>query len=349
VPVWVVLAVLLVLAVASAVVADVRGTTTALVATGVLLAAADLLSLYTEWHTVAALAVTTLVCAVLHLRADPVAAAAAYGAAAPLSTAGLVWAFGATAEAAGTTTALVGMLVLAAPALLRGFLPEEASGEPRAAVEIACGAGMALLTAAGVGAASASDMATWTAIYLTLGGATASALALLHEDRRLVGWLGGLLLAAASWVRLADIGVDDPEPYTLPSALALVVVGLVRLRRNPAADTLGALAPGLGLALVPSLLWALEDPVSLRAGLLGLVCVGLVVAGVELRWSAPLLAGATVGLVLVVREAAPYIGEAVPRWALIGAAGVLLIGLGITWEQRLRDARTVAGYVRGLR
>jgi hypothetical protein len=34
---------------------------------------------------------------------------------------------------------------------------------------------------------------------------------------------------------------------------------------------------------------------------------------------------------------------------LIGSAGVVLVAMGITWEKRVRDARAVAGYVRGLR
>jgi hypothetical protein len=75
----------------------------------------------------------------------------------------------------------------------------------------------------------------------------------------------------------------------------------------------------------------------------------LVVAGVQARWSAPLLLGAVVGGLVVLREAAPYVGEAVPRWGLIGAAGVLLIAMGVTWEQRLLQARSIATYVRRLK
>jgi ABC-type Mn2+/Zn2+ transport system permease subunit len=59
--------------------------------------------------------------------------------------------------------------------------------------------------------------------------------------------------------------------------------------------------------------------------------------------------GAAVGLVLVLREAAPYLGDTVPRWALIGAAGAVLIAMGVTWERRLKDARMVSAYVHGLR
>jgi len=74
-----------------------------------------------------------------------------------------------------------------------------------------------------------------------------------------------------------------------------------------------------------------------------------VVAGAVRRWAAPLTYGTAVALLLVLREAGPYLGDSVPRWAVIGAAGALLVVLGTTWEQRLRNARAVAGYVRGLR
>ncbi len=52
---------------------------------------------------------------------------------------------------------------------------------------------------------------------------------------------------------------------------------------------------------------------------------------------------------LLLRLGAPYIGDAVPRWALIGAAGVLLLAVGTTWERRVGEARAVLGYVRALR
>ena len=103
------------------------------------------------------------------------------------------------------------------------------------------------------------------------------------------------------------------------------------------------------MAVVPSLLWVLADPTSWRALLLGLGCLTLVLAGVALRWSAPVLFGAVAGGLLVVRFAAPYVEEAVPRWALLGTAGALLLVVGATWEARRGDARSVANYMRALR
>ena len=51
----------------------------------------------------------------------------------------------------------------------------------------------------------------------------------------------------------------------------------------------------------------------------------------------------------MLRLAGPYLGNTVPRWVLIGAAGALLIATGVTWERRLHEARQVRAYVRGLR
>jgi hypothetical protein len=101
--------------------------------------------------------------------------------------------------------------------------------------------------------------------------------------------------------------------------------------------------------VVPSLLWLLPEPTGLRPLLLGLGCLALVGAGLQLRWTAPVAVGAVVGALTVLRLAAPYIGDTVPRWVLIGSAGALLILMGVTWERRLQEARQVMGYVRALR
>jgi hypothetical protein len=88
--------------------------------------------------------------------------------------------------------------------------------------------------------------------------------------------------------------------------------------------------------------------VSLRAALLGAGCLGLVLAGTRLRWSSPLVVGAVVGGLLVLRELAPY-AAATPQWVLIGLAGTVLTVVGVTWERRLRDLRQAADYLGRLR
>jgi cell division protein FtsW (lipid II flippase) len=204
-------------------------------------------------------------------------------------------------------------------------------------------------TVASLGAVLAAvDTQRALAIHLTVAGALVTASALIHPTRRILAWPGGLLLAMATWVRLAELGVTVPEAYTLPSALVLTTVGCWRLLRDDRTATLRMLAPGLFLATVPSLLTVLDDPTSLRALLLGLGCLALVLAGVVLRWSAPLVVGAVVGAILVLRELAPYAAD-LPSWVVIGLSGTVLLVVGVTWESRMRDVRTASRYVARLR
>ncbi|CAA9329181.1 MAG: hypothetical protein AVDCRST_MAG34-155 [uncultured Nocardioidaceae bacterium] len=317
---------------------------------GVFLAGALVLGGYDESTTLAAVVVSLVLAALVHLRTRRVTTAVGSGIAVPPLVAALAWTAGALIDVPGTWAAFAGLLVLVVVALTRVSVPTAGgSAAARLSVEATALITAVPLAVVGVDAAAAPREATWAALYLTVVGAAASAMALLRRDRREAGWLGGLLLAAATWVRLYDLGVEAPEPYTLPSALALLVIGWRHVRGDDQSSTHLALGPGLGLALVPSALWVLEDPLSLRALLLGAACLALVVGGVQARWSAPLAYGAVVGAVVVLREAGPYVGDAVPRWALIGAAGVLLIVMGVTWEQRLQQARSAARYVGRLR
>lgn len=255
----------------------------------------------------------------------------------PLAIAGLVWS---AAEVAGIDAAYRAAPVLLVVGLLAVL---------RARVEIESSAVVATLATAVPAIAAAGDRAGSLALHLTLAGVMVSATTLVNAARRPLGWLAGLLFAAATWVRLADLGVDTPEAYTLPSALALVLVGLWRLQHDPDASTATALTPGLTLATTPSLLWVFVlDPVSLRAALLGLGCLVLVLSGARLRWNAPLVVGSAVGALLVLRELAPYAAQT-PQWVLIGLAGTLLTVLGVTWERRVRDVKSAAGYLGRLR
>lgn len=186
---------------------------------------------------------------------------------------------------------------------------------------------------------------TWLAVDLTVAGVLVTTSGLLHRRDEL-NWVGGALLMAATWVRLADLGVDTPEAYTLPLAAVLVAVGLYRMWRSDIGSW-PALAPGLALAVSPTLILVLAEPVTARAVWLGAGCLALVLAGVWLRWSGPLLVGAGAGGLEVIREAT--YASVLPQWVLIALVGAVLTVIGVTWEQRLRDLRLAAGYVRGLR
>jgi hypothetical protein len=254
----------------------------------------------------------------------------------PVALGGLLWSVAEVAH--------VDVPLRAAPVIL--LLGVLAIALPRVEVEV--GAALTgFLTAAAAGT-YAGDQSVWLAVHLTLAGALVTASSILNPTRRDLAWPGGALLVAATWVRLWDVGVVDPEPYTLPTAAALVLAGLHRMRRSEDAATAVSLGPGLTLATVPSLLWVLTDPVSLRAGVLGLACLLALLAGVQLRWHAPVVVGSVVGGLVVVRELAPYAMET-PQWVLIGLAGTVLIACGVTWESRMRDLQHATAYLARLR
>lgn len=304
-----------------------------------LLVAATVAALPSAVLTTAAVAGLVLALALVELRGRFPEAHLLSGGLLPVAAAGLLWS---AAEVAGVDEAY-----RAAPVLLTvGLL---AILRPRLALESSAALAALLVTVPAVAAAASDDRATSLALHLTLAGALVSASALVTPSRRPLGWLGGLLLAAATWVRLADLGVHAPEAYTLPTAVGLLLVGLRRLYVDPEASTGLALVPGLALATTPSLLWVLaDDLVSLRAVLLGLACLALVLAGARLGWSAPLTVGTAAGAVLVLAELAPYV-LVTPQWLLIGAAGTLLTVVGVTWERRLRDLRAGMAYLARLR
>lgn len=353
-PVWLLVALLLAVAVAFQVWWLRRGSLVPLAIGAAFLGLAVTVAQYDDWLAAGAL-VGTLACAVhAHLLATRTLVSQVAGTVVAATLAWLTWTVGVLADSDPSVVVLVGLLLLAALGTGTFLAPvgwwrSPSPVDARTGLEVGAAAAAVPLGMLGVALAPLPDRPSWAAGYLTLAGVAVAATALLRTDRRLLGWPGGALLAAASWVRLWDLGVEAPEAYTLPSAAALAVVGLWHLRTHPGAATMTALGPALSLALVPSLLWALADPQGPRVLLLGVGCLALVLAGVRLRWTAPVLSGAVVGGLLVLRLAAPYIGDTVPRWVLIGAAGAVLIATGVTWERRLREARQVRAYVLGLR
>lgn len=184
-------------------------------------------------------------------------------------------------------------------------------------------------------------------VAMTFTGVALAAAGLLSSDRRLLVRPAGVFFAAATWIRLWAQGVTVIEAYTLPSAVALCLLGGWRMRRTPASQSLKVLGPGLSLALLPSLLVAVTEPTSLRALLLGLAALVVLGGGAVSRWAAPLLAGSGVVLVLALVNMAPY-AAALPRWVIFATAGAGLLFAGVTWEHRLRDAKMFASAVRRL-
>lgn len=201
-------------------------------------------------------------------------------------------------------------------------------------------------TLAVLAVATAPDDRT-AALVLTIIGTAICVIAVTTRDRALLGWVGAAVLGLATAVRVvAD--VRAPELYTLPAAALLVAAGVWQLRRDPRTSSFTMLGSGLTLALLPSLLLALEEPVSLRGALIGAAAVLTLAAGVQQRLATPFVLGAVTTGVLAVRHLEP-IADAVPRWISLGGLGLVLLVVGITWEARRRNLETAQRYLTALR
>lgn len=271
---------------------------------------------------------------------------------------GLLWGVG--------TTVLVpfgllsGAAAVAAWSRLAG-LPPESLALALAGYSVAVGLGarfaardvdgrvVAELTALllGLTAVAVSPTASAAATTATVVGSAVCLLSVLDRERHQLGWLGAGVLAVATLLRVAA-HVPAPELVTLPAAALLLAAGAWRLHRDHGVTSVAALGSGLTLALAPSLLLALDEPVSLRGVLVGVAGAAALAVGVARHWSAPFLAGAATTGVLAVRHLGP-VAEALPRWVSFGALGLALLLVGITWEARRRDLGTAARYLADLR
>ncbi len=155
------------------------------------------------------------------------------------------------------------------------------------------------------------------------------------------------MLGVATVLRVA-LDVQAPELYTLPAAVLLIAAGVWRLRTDPETNSFLVLGSGLTLALLPSLLLALDEPVSLRGALIGAAGVLALGVGVQQRLAAPFVLGAVTTGILAVRHLEPY-ADAVPRWISLGGVGVALLVVGVTWEARRRNLETAGRYLAALR
>ena len=231
----------------------------------------------------------------------------------------------------------IGALLLVAPALLVGGAALLArTGRAHAGKVMRRGTLEAVAVgAAGVAVALTATDGGWLTWSLALTGLLALVVA-LQPDRRQVAYAGTLLLAASSWVRLADTDITAPEPYVVPLALVALTLGHLRRRREPSVRSFPAYGPGLSLGLVPSLLASLTDDNLTRPLLLGLAALAVLLLGARGRLQAPLAFGAGVLAVDALHLLAPY-AAALPRWLPLLAAGVAVVSIGATYEKRRQD------------
>ncbi|QIJ61647.1 hypothetical protein [Streptomyces sp. JB150] len=285
-----------------------------------------LLALACEPATLTVFALLTAGWALAARRPVPAAAAAVHATALAVATgAALDW-----------QPAHIAPAVLLVPVAAALWAPRT-EGATRPVTEVAGAA--ASLVAIGLAVTDAPMLA----LVLALVGVIAAGVA-VRPDRRPVGHAAAALFVAAAWVRLAAWEVTVPEAYALPVAVPALLVGAVRRRRDPRASSWTAYGPGLAAALLPSLLAAWGDAHWQRPLLLGAGALLVTLAGARHHLQAPLVLGGSVLALVTLHELAPYLVQvagALPRWAPPALAGLLLLALGATYEQRLRDVRRV--------
>ncbi|MFE6828692.1 SCO7613 C-terminal domain-containing membrane protein [Streptomyces sp. NPDC057690] len=290
-----------------------------------------LLSLATEPATLGVLTSLTVVFAVAAWRGrwTPVSAAASLGWATALACA-----VGASAGWRPETVALLVLVVPVAAALLAARLDDSVT-----TVTVEVTGAVAGFVAIALAVADPALLA----LVLSLCGVIAAGTA-VRADRRDIGYAAAALFVLASWVRLAAWQVGLPEAYTLPVTVPALLVGALRRRRDPAASSWTAYGPGLTVTLLPSLATAWSDVEWTRPLLLGAAGLLLTLLGARHRLRAPLVLGGAVLALVTLHELAPYlvqVTDALPRWVPPALAGLLLLALGATYEQRLRDVRRV--------
>ncbi|WRZ94033.1 hypothetical protein OHB54_36345 [Streptomyces sp. NBC_01007] len=293
------------------------------------------LALASETATLAVLAALAVLFAAAALRParrpglGPVAAPAALGYATALACAA-----GASLGLQPQHTALLVLIVPVAAALLAARVEDGAT-----TVSIEVTGALAGLLAIALTVTEPAMLATVLALCGVIAAGTA-----VREDRRPVGYAAAALFVLAAWVRLAAWGVGSPEAYTLPVTVPALLVGAFRRRTDTTVSSWTAYAPGLSVTLVPSLFTAWADAHWSRPLLLGAAALAVTLLGARHRLQAPLVLGGTVLVLDALHELAPYIVQvvdALPRWTPPALAGLLLLALGATYEQRIRDARRV--------
>ncbi|WP_424856690.1 SCO7613 C-terminal domain-containing membrane protein [Streptomyces sp. SAI-170] len=293
-----------------------------------------LLSLATEAATLTVLASLTVLCAALARRTLPAVAATVYATALTC----------ATGASLGWEPRYIALLVPAVPAAAALYAPR-AEGATRLAVEVA--GAVSGLVAVGLAVTHPPMLSLVLALLGVIAAGTA-----VRPDRRYAGCAAAGLFVLASWVRLAAWEVTDPEAYTLPVTVPALLVGRLHRRRDPQASSWTAYGPGLAVTLLPSLVAAWADPHWQRPLLLGLGALAVTLLGAGNNLQAPLVLGGSVLTLDALHELAPYlvqVADALPRWVPPALAGLLLLALGATYEQRLRNVRRMREMLQGMR
>ncbi|MFD3688940.1 SCO7613 C-terminal domain-containing membrane protein [Nocardiopsis sp. NPDC058631] len=207
-----------------------------------------------------------------------------------------------------------------------------------------------LALAVSVGAGARPEL---VALALALVGVVAAATA-VRPGRSWFAAVGGLLMFAALWTVLSAWHVTVPEAYTVPPALAALVIGWEWSRKAVTApSSWAAYGGGLALLLLPTVgLLLTEDGMAWRVPAVLVLGVAVALWGLVRRLQAALVLGGLVLVATSLRAFGPPLWEltrVAPNWVPFAAVGLLLLLVGARYEASLARLRSLGRVVSGMR
>ena len=187
------------------------------------------------------------------------------------------------------------------------------------------------------------DSLRYTAAVLTIWGVLLG-LAALRRDRtprRRIWLVIGACLAelGAVWLLLGAAHVAVVEAYTLPFCAVAVVAGVIELHYRDDLSSWVAYGPALAAGFAPSLLLAVVGEGELwRRIALFIAGVAVLAIGAAYQRRAPTVIGAAVAIIVALHELVLLaMNSSVAGYFVFALGGLLLLGLGATFERRRRD------------
>jgi hypothetical protein len=206
--------------------------------------------------------------------------------------------------------------------------------DERLAADVVDGLVALVLGAAPVIALAATGTVFSASPFLAVVGVTAGGAAL--RPRRRPAWFVATASAVLlAWLEAGRAELYLVEAYTVPLAAWALLVGGVVGRGRGSWERFGI---GLLAAAGPTTVLALVDPDPVRTVAVVVVGAAVAVWGAAARLQAPLAVGAAAVGALAVRHLGP-VGVELPRYVAFAVAGLVLVTVGATFEQRRQDLR----------
>ena len=197
-------------------------------------------------------------------------------------------------------------------------------------------------------AVDAMALGTARGVFVLIGGG-----ALAWWSHTLLSAALGVGTATLATVALAVRGGPEPAdlPWTVLGILTLAL-GVRRMTQNPEDTSWRTLGVPLSLTLGAPLAALTADPAGWRVATVLTLGITTVVVGAVRRWQAPFVLGAAavlVALAVVLSPVAVVALADVDGWVLLAVGGALVLGLGLTYERRVQDAREAVRFVGEMR